>query len=61
MREEKTVVKMNDVDFGVVVTSLAEMRNGLVRENKPTQTVDEVILKIAHAKKRKGRDRDEAR
>ena len=61
MREEKTVVKMDDVDFGVVVTSLTEMRNGLMRENKPTQTIDEVILRIASAKKRKERDRDAAR
>jgi hypothetical protein len=61
MRGEKTVVKMDDVDFGVVVTSLTEMRNGLVRENKPTGIVDEVILKIAYAKKRKERDIHEAR
>jgi len=61
MREKTTVIKMNDVDFGVVVTSLAEMRNLLVREHKPTQTVDEVILRVANAKKRKERGRDEAR
>ena len=61
MHEEKTIVKMDDVDFGVVVTSLTEMRNGLMREHKPTQTIDEVILKIAGAKKRKERDNGEAR
>jgi hypothetical protein len=61
MRDEVTIVKLDDSDFGVVVTSLSDKRNELIREHKPTEVVDEVILKVAHAKRKKERWRDEAR
>jgi hypothetical protein len=61
MRDEVTVVKLDDTDFGVVVTSLSDKRNELIREEKSTDVIDEVIIKVAHAKRKKERWRDEAR
>jgi hypothetical protein len=61
MRDEVNVVKLDDSDFGVVVTSLSDKRNELIREHKPTGIVDEVILKVAHAKRKKERRYYEAR
>jgi hypothetical protein len=55
----KNILKLDDTEFGVVVTSLAELRNDFVREQKPTGSVDEVILKVAHAKRKKERDHDD--
>jgi len=61
MHTEKTILKLDDADYGVVVTSLAELRNDFIREKKPTGNVDEVLLKVVHAKRRKERCDGEAR
>ena len=55
MKEEVNIVKLDDSDFGVVVTSLSDKRNELIRDNKPTTLVDEVIIKLARAKRKKER------
>ena len=48
---------------GVVVNALNEMRNDLIKEERPTDAVDELLLKTIDAptKKVKRRNHDEAR
>ena len=61
MKEEVTIVKLDDIGFGVVVTSLSDKRNSLIRDNKSTEIVDEVLIKLSQSKRKKERSNDEAR
>ena len=61
MKKEVNIVKLDDCDFGVVVTSLSDKRNELIRSNKPTTLIDEVIIKLSQAKRKQERRRDEER
>ena len=58
---------MNDFEHGIVIDSLNEKRNDLISEGKTTDAVDELIVKVGHAPKKKfkvierDKRRDEAR
>jgi hypothetical protein len=60
-----TTIKLDDYEYGAVIESLVDERNGLIREQRPTDTIDGIILKLDRAKnpcrKRKDRCRDDAR
>ena len=46
----------------MVINALNELRNGLIREERPTDVVDELLLKTIDAPTRRTRrNRDEAR
>ena len=62
-KDKNTILKLDPFEFGAVLESLIDERNGLKREDKPTDTVDSVILKMSRAKngQEQERDRDEAR
>lgn len=60
-KEEKRVLTLNRYEHGVVVNALNEMRNDLICEDRPTDMVDEVLLKTIDAPLKKRRSRDEAR
>lgn len=62
MAEETRVVSVDDFEHRLMVNSLNELRNDLIRQNKPHEDVDELLLKIIDAppQSRKRRaDRDE--
>jgi hypothetical protein len=61
--DDKTVIKLDRYEVGAVLNSLIDERNDLIREKRPTDTIDEVILKVHHAKPGRDRERssDEAR
>lgn len=63
MKEEERVLTLDDYEYGVVVNALNEMRNDLIKEKRPTDAVDELLLKTIDAptKKVKRRNHDEAR
>ncbi len=63
MKEEERVLTLDDYEYGVVVNALNELRNDLIQEQRPTDAVDELLLKTIDAptKKLKRRDHDEAR
>lgn len=63
MKEEERVLTLDDYEYGVVVNALNEMRNELIKEDRPTDAVDELLLKTIDAptKKFKRRKQDEAR
>jgi hypothetical protein len=61
MAEETTVIELDHYECGVVFNSLNDERNQLIAKGRPTDAVDEVILKVANATGKRKRGRDEAR
>lgn len=60
-KEEKRVLELNRYEHGVVINALNEMRNDLIGEDRPTDIVDELLLKTIDAPTKKGKIRNEAR
>ena len=60
-RTEKRVLTLDRYEHGVVINALNEMRNDLLEEERPTDIVDEVLLKVIAAPTKKEKRRDEAR
>ena len=61
VKEEKRVLELDRYEHGVVINALNEMRNDLIGESRPTDIVDELLLKTIDALTKKGKIRDEAR
>ena len=60
MAEDNVVVTMDSFEQRLMVNALTDFRNDLLREEKPTEDVDGLILKIIDAapqKERKKADR----
>ena len=60
-KEEKRVLELDRYEHGVVINALNEMRNDLIEESRPTDIVDELLLKTIDAPTKKVKSRDEAR
>ncbi len=63
MCDEKKVITVDDFGHRLMVNGLTTFRNELIREEKPTEDVDELILKVIDAptKKEKRKADREAR
>lgn len=61
LKEERRILELDQYEHGVVINALNEMRNDLMEEERPTDIVDEVLLKTIDAPTKKVRRRDEAR
>ena len=63
MADEKRGVMLDDFEQRLMVNGLTDFRNDLLREDKPTEDVDDLILKVIDAptKKEKRRTDREAR
>ena len=63
MADERRVVMLDDFEQRLMVNGLTDFRNDLLREDKPTEDVDDLILKVIDAptKKEKRRSEREAR
>ena len=53
-KQERRVLTLDRYEHGVVVNALNEMRNDLLEEERPTDIVDEVLLKVIDAPRRRG-------
>lgn len=61
-RKEKHVLELDHYERGVVIHALNDMRNDMIGEDRPTDLIDEVLLKAIDAPVKKVRSRtDEAR
>lgn len=60
-KEKKRILALDQYEHGVVINALNEMRNDLLEEQRPTDIVDEVLLKTIDAPVKKVRSRNEAR
>ncbi len=49
MREEKCVVTLDSQEQRLMVKGLTGFRNDVIREGKPTEDVDNLILKVIDA------------
>ena len=56
MEDEKRVVEMDRVVYAIIINSLLSMKNELRQQEKETDLIDKVIIKVAKApsKKQKG-------
>jgi hypothetical protein len=61
MGDDACVVRLDRFERGAVLLALAEKRNLLIKEGRPTDTVNDAIIKVTHAPVKKRRGRDEAR
>lgn len=63
MAEEKKVVTLDDFEQRLMVSGLMDFRNDLFRDEKPTEDINDLILKAIDAptKKEKRRADREAR
>ena len=52
---EKEVVTLDDFEQRLLVNGLNDFRNDLLKEDKPTEDVDDLILKVIDAPKEKHR------
>ena len=60
-KEEKRILALDQYEQGVVINALNKIRNDLLEEQRPTDIVDEVLLKTIDAPVKKVRSRNEAR
>lgn len=59
-KEEKHILSLDRYEHGVVINALNEMRNDLIAEKRPTDAVDELLLKTIDAPiKRRKKDEKE--
>ncbi len=59
--DEKVVVTLDDFEQRLMVNGLTDFRNDLLREDKPTDDINELILKVIDAptkKEKKKADRE---
>ena len=49
MRDEKRVVTLNDYEQRLMVRGLTDFRNDAIRDGKPTEDLDGLILKVIDA------------
>lgn len=55
MREQKYYLVFDEIEKGIILRSLNELRNRLLSESRYTDAVDELLIKFANAKKKKFR------
>ncbi len=55
MAEEKVVVTLDSFEQRLMVSGLADWRNDLIRQEKPTEDVDDLLLKVIDAPTKKGK------
>ena len=61
-KKEKRILELDRYEHGVVINALNDMRNDLIEEERPTDIVDEVLLKTIDAPTKKVKCKsDEAR
>lgn len=44
--EEQRVIKLDKYDYGIIINALNEFRTKLIRENKSTEVVNDLLLKL---------------
>lgn len=57
MSDKKRVIMLDDFEQRLMVNGLTDFRNDLLREDKPTEDADNLILKVIDAPTRKKKRR----
>lgn len=53
MAEEKRVISIDDFEHRLMVKGLNDLRNDLIQGDKPTEDIDELLLKVIKAPTKK--------
>ena len=62
MADEKKVITLDDFEQRLMVSGLMDFRNDLLKEEKPTEDINDLILKVMDAptkKEKRKADREE--
>ena len=62
MADEKKVITLDDFEQRLMVSGLMDFRNDLLKEEKPTEDINDLILQVIDAptkKEKKKADREE--
>ncbi|MGM9683180.1 MAG: hypothetical protein ACI3XQ_06245 [Eubacteriales bacterium] len=62
MADEKKVITLDDFEQRLMVSGLMDFRNDLLKEEKPTEDINDLILKVIDAptkKEKRKADREE--
>lgn len=54
---ERVVITLDDFEHRLMIGGLNSFRNGLIQDDKPTEDIDDLILKVIDAPTRKERRR----
>ena len=57
--KETRVVRLNNYEHRVMVAVLNAFRNEMIQDEKPTEDVDDLLLKVIDAPLSKGRKKDD--
>lgn len=61
-QDENRVITVDKYEHGILIHALNDMRTDLIQEERPTDAVDELLLKTIDApKKKRGKGEDETR
>jgi len=61
-QDENRVLTVDKYEHGILIHALNDMRTDLIQEERPTDAVDELLLKTIDApKKKRGKGEDETR
>ena len=58
MRADYRVIELDEFNHNLLINGLNEFRNMLLKQEKPTEDVDTLLLKLIDAKKRRERRRN---
>ena len=62
MKEKRRVVVLDDFDHRVVIRALNDLRSNQIKEQKPTEDVEKLLLRVIEAPdKREKKDKGHAR
>lgn len=53
MKEERYHIALDKYDKNIVLNALNTLRNNQVKEERPTDPVDDLIIKVSNAQQRK--------
>lgn len=59
MAEEKKVLTLDEFEQRLMVSGLMDFRNDLLKDDKPTEDINDLILKVIDAPTKKGKRRAE--
>ncbi len=58
MKADYRVIELDEFNHNLLINGLNEFRNMLLRQEKPTEDVDALLLKLIDARRRRERRRD---
>ncbi|MCU6708041.1 hypothetical protein M6D81_04880 [Paenibacillus sp. J5C_2022] len=57
MKGDERILSLDHYEHGIVINALNNLRNGLIGERRPTDAVDDLLLKTIDAPYRKAKHR----